>query len=308
MKKIIYSIFGIFVLLNVILYISFYITFVLSAPTEYKNARFNLINAHFISFYEIYPIKINLIDYQNPILTPVRTAKRYFYEKGIKELPHNEVETATWYGLIEFIPLYKDMINKGSLKTFNTYGEELTLKTIKKSYEYIKVISKHEQFLDIENKRLKKSVLPLFYKFYQHILYNFNLPDTKLTWKQIRLKNIKDNKKINKIKEVYLMRLNFFNKAIYLEEVKRISKKFNQFNLLLTDIFATSLILENILINKNEIPDTSDYQLIYKKYIQLQKELKEYKKNGSKNILKIIDKHIKRQKNIYPKLNQKNGN
>jgi len=299
-KKIIIYILGLFVILNIIVYGSFYITFVTNAPKELKEARFNFVTAHFISFYEIYPIDKKLIDYQNPILKPLRKLKLYFYQKGIKKLSKDESERAIWFGLIQFTPFFKDMINKNTIKAFNQYGREITLAKVEQTRINIELLSKYD-LLDVENKRIRERAFPLFFKFYRFYIFNFFEQRKNMSFLEQSLMDIKNEEKINNLKQVYLMRLNFFNKKVYQKEKKRDFKKYPilKQRLKIADHLALSIILENALITKGFIPKSVEYKIFIKHLISLEKE---FKKNKDK---KLFKKLFKTYKKIFINLNKK---
>lgn len=301
-KKFVLYVLGAFVLLNIIVFGSFYTIFVIDAPKQYKDARTYLVAAHVISFYELFTIKNNILSYTNSILTPIRKAKKYFYEKGINKLPKYEVERAIWFGLIEFLPIYKDLENKGSLTAYNFYDKKTIDYLIQKSYENMKLISFNE-FLDFDNKRLMERVVPLFLKYHQILNQNFNIPRDGLNNVDSLLENIKDKTRVNKLKEAYLAKINFSKNKYYKEKFENDLKSIENVNQFYSELIIVGAILENLLIeNDDKIPKTKEYKLIHQYFINLNKKIEKFKETTNPENIKYLDLTKIIGKSIFPTL------
>ena len=95
MRKIALKVLIVFVCLYTFLYINQYSRHVSTAPQTHKEARKDYVNAMMIHFVYFDLIKAG-IDFQSPILAPLKDIRDYFYKRGIKKLPKNDAERAIW--------------------------------------------------------------------------------------------------------------------------------------------------------------------------------------------------------------------
>ncbi len=299
-KKFLIFILIVFIIINITSYISSYVELVKNIPKKYQEARFDLNNAYFVSiYYEQIPMALHLVDYNSKILTPIRTLKRYFYKKGLENLPHNSIENAVWYYLINLYPISIELKKKNTDRLSKVLSKTFTQNIIEESYENIKFFTKDDLEKEIKNKKLPESLITIFLAFYSVVIED----DFYLLQSENIQKTIRNDKKIEKLTEVYLTKLAFFNKKIFKDDLEKHYKSSKPYINAL-DIKATSIILENILLKHGSIPETKEYQLIYKKHLELLNEREIYKKTKNYNLIKVIENEIQKEEINYPNLKQ----
>lgn len=149
-KKILLSVVVIFILINTWLYSVEYKRYVSQAPANLKEARKDYVSAIMFHIYYVFFVNTVRIDFQNPILYPIKAPRDYFYHKGLSKLPQKEGERALWFNLFEVMPY--NFSTKGKYGSMaKHYGVDFAKEFVDRLYKNIKILSLYE----ISDKRTK---------------------------------------------------------------------------------------------------------------------------------------------------------
>ena len=131
-----------FILLNSFIYWVEYRRYVLSAPPLLQEARKEFTKAIIPHLYYTFLVKTVRIDFQNPLLAPLKKIRNYFYYKGLEKLPPNEAEGALWFDLFE-ARLYNYSVRASYGSMAKHYGIHFSKYFIDKVYANIELLSKY---------------------------------------------------------------------------------------------------------------------------------------------------------------------
>lgn len=272
------------ILINILGYIGSYNFYVTKSPQQYKEARKEIAKANLFSLYETFTLKLGLLSHQNILLSPFQYLTKYYYEEALKKYPQNDSEKAVWYSRIILFPLLLETknFNHGSIATH--YGIDYTQKLITNLYDNMYLLS-NKQIVDYDN--LNQYFLTFsFIESYSIYTYNFHLLDKTTAYSGAIKKALDDNQKINKLWNVFKMRIKYFNNPLYKKHIEKfyssriIKGKPNTGKLYIAkiDYYLTSAILQNVLkVNKKTLND-SEIEVLYYRNKSLN-FLKNYYKN-----------------------------
>lgn len=221
-KKIIFYVIAAFFIINLLLAFGQFSTKVSGAAPEVFEARLYWVPAHLLNTYEV--ILINLgVDYENPVLIPMREVERYFYHKGREKLPEGDSERAVWFEVFEYYPIYLDYYRMKEAKDCQmlpTYGKELTTWLMENLYQNFELLSRVD-FAAGENDYIVKRAI----RSYRLMLKDY-ITNAHLTPGIYNLIEPEDIEKLAQKKELIqkLEKVHTFEK----EFMNRYSKKYPQ--------------------------------------------------------------------------------
>ena len=164
MKKKILTIVVIIVLLFSYLYFNQYTRSVSSAPNTHKEARKDYVNAMMFHLPYLQLVKAG-IDFQNPILSFLKTPRDYFYKNGLNKLSLNDGERAIWFHTFELIP-YNRSSKGGYGNLLKDYGEEFGYKFLDDTYKNIILLADYP-VIDKMNRTMHKYSVQSFFEMFQ---------------------------------------------------------------------------------------------------------------------------------------------
>ncbi|PHR70488.1 MAG: hypothetical protein COA66_11890 [Arcobacter sp.] len=193
MKKKILGTFGVIILLFSYLYFNQYRRYVSSAPTTHKEARKDYVNAMVFHLPYLYLIKAG-IDFKNPILTPLKTPRDYFYKNGLKKLPLNDGERAIWFHTFELMPYNRSSKGRyGNL--LKDYGEEFGNKFLDDTYKNIILLADYS-VIDKENRTMHKFSVQSFFGMFRLYITDYKKNYKKSLYTSENLKYIGKEKSL----------------------------------------------------------------------------------------------------------------
>jgi len=130
-----------FILLNSLIYWVEYRRYVISAPLSLQEARKEFTKAIIPHIYYTFLVKTVRIDFQNPLLSPIKALRNYFYHKGLEKLPPNEAEGALWFDIFE-ARLYNYSVRASYGSMAKHYGIHFASYFIDDVYANIELLSK----------------------------------------------------------------------------------------------------------------------------------------------------------------------
>ncbi|GEM_PF-2253382 len=131
-----------FIILNSLIYWVEYRRYVISAPLSLQEARKEFTKAIIPHIYYTFLVKTVRIDFQNPLLSPIKALRNYFYHKGLEKLPPNEAEGALWFDLFE-ARLYNYSVRASYGSMAKHYGVHFASYFIDDVYANIELLSKY---------------------------------------------------------------------------------------------------------------------------------------------------------------------
>jgi len=142
-KRIFFIFLLIFVIANAWFYSIEYKRYVSQAPAHLKEARVDYVNSMMFHLYYTFLVKTIRIDFQNPILYPIKAPRDYFYHRGLDKLPLNEAERALWFNLFEVKPY--NFSTKGVYGSMaRHYGNDFAKEFVDNLYKNIEILSLYE--------------------------------------------------------------------------------------------------------------------------------------------------------------------
>lgn len=163
----------IFLFLNAWMYNIEYKRYVSNAPTLLKPAREKFANALIFHMYYTFFVKTLRIDFQNPVLWPLKAPRDFFYHEGLALLPHNDAESALWFDFFE-VRLYNYSCRAAYGSMAETYGYDFAKVFTERVYENIEILTTNT-LLDPSSKELGDSALESYLDMIDVYLYDSHL-------------------------------------------------------------------------------------------------------------------------------------
>jgi len=180
--------FGLFIIANILLYSIEYKRYVSSAPIQLKEARKDIVNAMMFHIYYVLLVKNVRIDFLNPILSPLKVPRDYFYNKAIDELPKNDAERAMWFDMFEVRP-YNFSVSAHYGGMTRRYGKEFSKAFIQKVYKNIEVLSLYP-FQDKLTPDLHEDALKVHIDLINLYIYDFHLHPEGFLYRKETMENL----------------------------------------------------------------------------------------------------------------------
>ena len=192
----------IFMAWNIFLYTIEYKRYVSQAPITLKEARTGYVNAMMFHIYYSFLVKTVRIDFQNPILYPLKVTRDYFYHRGLEKLPKEEAERALWFKLFEIMPYtYSVKGIHGSMAKY--YGHEFTKKFIDNLYKNIEILSLYE-ISDKKTKGIYKESFKAYINMISLFIHEFHLNKDGYLFKDQNIEKIAtDYELYKKFEKIY---------------------------------------------------------------------------------------------------------
>jgi len=161
---------SIFIVKNIYTYNVYTIRYVSVAQPYLLEARKEFVNA--LMFHNVYQFFVESvgIDFQSPILYPIKAPRDYFYYKGLTKLSKKEAERAYWFNKFE-VSLYKLSINGKIGSMARNYGKEFSKKFMDKVYTSIELMSL-QPIQGFDTPYIRKTALGSY--LYLIILYTYD--------------------------------------------------------------------------------------------------------------------------------------
>ncbi|ADG93148.1 hypothetical protein Arnit_1492 [Arcobacter nitrofigilis DSM 7299] len=204
--------FSIIIIFIVGLYLVHYKRYVINAPKTHIEARKDYVNALTIHFFYLMLVKAG-IDYQNPIIAPIKNARDYFYKRGMSKLSPIDSERTIWFHVFEMMPY--NLSSGGYGNMLKKYGKEYGYKFLDDTFKYIVLLADKDPI----DKSFKdnKYVVQAF----------FDLLDVYTTELKVDLENETISKKNIKL---LVKEKSFFNKFLSLYEKRNFFLKEHNVN------------------------------------------------------------------------------
>ena len=187
-KKLLLSVVLIFILINTWLYSVEYKRYVSQAPDNLKEARKDYVAAMMFQFYYVFFVNTIRIDFQNPILYPLKAPRDYFYHRGLNKLPRKEGERALWFNLFEVMPYNFSIKGKyGSM--VKHYGVDFTKKFVDNLYKNIEILSLYE-VSDKKTKDIYEESFEAYINMVDIYVYEFHLNKNGYLFKDENIKKV----------------------------------------------------------------------------------------------------------------------
>jgi len=200
-----------FSLFNIWLYSIHYKSYLSKAPSELTEARKEFVNALMFHTYYTFLVKTVRIDFQNPMLYPLKVSRDYFYHRGMSKLPVKEAEKAYWFSLFEAnLYMYSVRASYGSLARH--YDKEFANEFIESVYENIKIISLYE-LSDTETEGISTEMLEIYIQLLTIYVSDSHLNPKGYIYNIENLNNVSSNKKLHeRYLKIYTWQKSFLSK------------------------------------------------------------------------------------------------
>ncbi len=199
-----------FSLFNVWLYNIEYKRYVSQAPKQFVKAREDLVKALMFHMYYTFLVKTVRIDFQNPLLYPLKAPRDFYYHQGINKLPLTEGERAYWFDMFE-VRLYNYSVSAKYGSLAQHYSSEFSHKFIDDVYHNLELLSLHK----ITDKSLYSmdNMLEVYIDLMSIFVFDSHLNPKGYIFSVKNLNNVSSNKKLhNRYLNLYEWQESFLSK------------------------------------------------------------------------------------------------
>jgi len=290
--------FGLFIIANILLYAIEYKRYVSLAPIQLKEARKDIVNALMFHTYYKFFVKIIRIDFQNPILSPLRESRDYFYHKGINHLSINNAERAIWFDLFE-VRLYNYSVNAKYGSMARKYGYAFSENFINKVYQNIQLLSQNE-VNDKSTPAINEEILEIYIDLINIYIYDFHLHPDGFLFREKNMDMVStDLKQFKKFENIYKWQKEFVSsyKLKDNNQYKRVLNPYKGWYSPSKNYFNNVFILSSFILFYKVNNDLFDCKNDYK-YIKSQIQSIQF----FKKLLTTLPKSSKRQKELSRKV------